>query len=160
MSFATVSFEAATKFKEEHSKDGPPLRNDNGHIFYPDGAVQTPMVLYNPPTDPERLSKLKRRYVALRLKDEINAFQQFKADCAERERFARQGTAPGPPLDAADQLKAGAKRIQNLKEQLENLDAEIAKLPSEVMKRQSREDEQRRQENVRDQFAEINSVTY
>jgi hypothetical protein len=95
------------------------------------------------------------------LEGEQRDFVKFKEQCVNAANTnAYLINVPGPPPNAAELLKAGAKRIAQLQKNLDTLDREIAELPDQKARR-AYENEQHRQAQARRQQAlDIQSVNY
>jgi hypothetical protein len=165
MTTLTEMLAANQKFEEEHG--GKPLRDpDTGNEVYPDGTERMFSDVINAyqiwePVQPEEKLRARRKYLALQLRLECRDFDSFKADCVQAARYAGQYiNQPGMPLDAAELLRAGAKRIAALNRQLDQLDREIGQLPDEVARRAYLEQHNRQAQARRQQAVEIQSLEY
>jgi hypothetical protein len=122
-----------------HTKDGPKVGDPGtGRELFPDGAMRDGLGNgHEPPTEPGELLRAKQRYVALKLRLEVERFEHFQNECKEvlanKVRYAN--TLPGPAPNAKEQLERGAERIANLREELAGLDREISQLPDERARR-------------------------
>jgi hypothetical protein len=165
MTTLTEMLAANKQFEEAHG--GPALRDpDSGNELYPDGTERKFSDVINTyqiwePVQPEEKLRARRKYLALQLRLECRDFDNFKNDCIAAEKYAGQYiNQPGVPLDAAELLRAGAKRIAALKRQLAQLDREISSLPDEVARQAYLERQNRLAQVRRQQALEIQSLEY
>jgi hypothetical protein len=120
---------------------------ENRCEWFADGARIDQWGLHEPPTEASDLLRAKRRFIALKLSAEEEAFNNFRKECAEqlsiRQRYG--SVVPPPPADWEGQLESGSQRVEQLREQLASLDREISELPEEQARRAFFE--QRRQQS-------------
>ncbi len=84
--------ETMFEFDARHSTNGPKLGDPiTSRELFPDGALRDSLGnQYEPPTEPGALLRAKRKYVALKLQLEEDAFKAFKNDC--EEKVGQQGS--------------------------------------------------------------------
>ena len=135
------------------------VRTDSGW-FFEDGAFSNGSHHYEPPSDEFELARQRKIFFKTKLDDEITAFNRFKANVAAQANHYRRfgGSVMPPPADAADQLKAGGKRIHKLQEQLAELDEVLQQSPEVLRRQKNQEADARRQEEMASFESEIGSI--
>ena len=104
------------------------MRVDNGDRFiFQDGATSDGERKHTePPEDEVQRLGLVRRFWKTKLDQEVREFTSFKNTCLQQASAARKyANLPGPPEDAADQLKRGQTRIAAIQTRLKQLDKEL-----------------------------------
>lgn len=153
---ATLVYSTA-EFRSMHGGESV-IDNENRCELFADGALINKGVQIDPPTDPQLLLRAKRRFIALKLKREKDAFELFSGECAQllahRARYGNS-SCPGPPAGYRQQIENGKERIAALQKELDALDRKIEMLPEEVGHRAFQE---RRRQEFADARAELNEL--
>lgn len=132
-----------------------------GSFLFQNGALSDGVTNhYEAPVEQATLLRLRKHFIATKLKREIAAFDQFKASCEQQAGYHLSSpmTCPPPPANAADQLRAGKARIEKLRDELAAIDRERATLPG--LRANAAFIEQQRQRNsaAKEALAEIVGV--
>jgi len=138
------------------------MRGPTNRVLFANGAVSDGVWNHCPPPTDKRGCLLARRdYLRARLEREEKEFIEFRAECVQQIHLAaRFSNLPPPPADAADQLRAGAARIQQLQTELAQVEADLVD-PEEQKRRQHAEEQQRRKAAEMDDFrATIQSIHF
>jgi hypothetical protein len=153
-----ITVESPKEFMERHSATGPSAKASNRRWVFADGAqlIDRGYPLdpegHEPPEDEIALAKLRREYLQLRLKVEVDAFNTFRSKCYEQLLYAKRwpsyGGAPGP--DDIEQLKAGKKRIEALRNQLQEVEERLSQTPEAARQREREQDAAEEAEHLAD----------
>jgi len=148
-------------FYEFVKRHGDVWIKQDGQLLFSDGAIAdvTAHIFTEPPSDPTRLLKAKRRYVEAKLEKEITDFKNYQAECQSMAQWAAQNSSCcPPPANAAEQLEQGNKRIKALRKQLAEFDKELGETPEAQKRRKSEEIDRVRRQNLNRQMREINNI--
>ena len=129
-----------------------------GLFLFQNGAVSDGVTNhYEAPVEQATLLRLRKHFIATKIKREVAAFDQFKASCEQQAGYHVRSpmTCPPPPANAADQLRAGKARIEKLREQLAAVDREIAASPEVHAHRAFLDQRRANQQSAREQLTEI-----
>ena len=98
------------------------------------------------------------------MEQEVNAFEAYQKDCLDQASlFAKNSGAgvsstPPPPADAMEQLEAGKRRINDLRDRLQHKDELLADTPQEKAKEQQYQEQRKQQEVARQQVNELMNI--
>lgn len=128
----------------------PRTGDDVDRVVFANGAVSDTVNHYDPSPDAKVRMATRHEYLTALLRREEKDFRAFQQACIEQASLARVYTnLPGPPADAAEQLKAGQQRIQKIREELATINAQLED-KAETARRMA---EQQRQDGIRSRNA-------
>lgn len=132
-----------------------------GTFLFQNGALSDGVANhYEAPIEQAALLRLRKHFVATKLKREVAAFDQFKASCEQQasSHLLYPMSCPPPPPNAADELRAGKARIESLRSDLAEINREIATLPESRAKASFIEEQRQRNSAAKEVLAEIVGV--
>jgi len=119
------------RFWEELTlKHGKHVLVSDGNRLYEDGTrvtgIDYPLV-HEAPQDEIRLARLRKQYLMIKLKEEVNDFEGFKHACLDQARMhaANPRFCSPPPPSAKEQLEAGKTRIMEIRMEIARIDLKL-----------------------------------
>jgi hypothetical protein len=113
--------------------------NGKRKIVFANGATSDGQNSHtDPPKEPRALLEAKREYLVAKLDREVELWKRFKERCTNQENYHTRSPSycpPGITDESTKQLKDGAARILQLKNDLAAIDAELVD-PEEVRRQQ------------------------